>query len=231
MTDTLSKKLSASKTIEKKVRAPSTPTSSKKALSENLVQEVEQPVEQSANPVVRLANPKLYDVEHPTGDKIRDKIRSLLCDAMYKKDEGTVESREEAQIIANAIEAAMFHKFDGNGQPYKQKYRNISFNLKDPKNGKLRTAVLLRELGPDELLEMSSDELANDELRQKREEIKEKMTRDAMPYNKREASTDMFKCGKCKERKCTYYQMQTRSADEPLTTFVQCVNCNNRWRF
>jgi transcription elongation factor S-II len=33
------------------------------------------------------------------------------------------------------------------------------------------------------------------------------------------AATDIFKCGRCKQRKCTYYQMQTRSADEPMTTF------------
>jgi hypothetical protein len=30
---------------------------------------------------------------------------------------------------------------------------------------------------------------------------------------------------------CRYYQMQTRSADEPMTTFVSCLNCNNRWKF
>ena len=41
----------------------------------------------------------------------------------------------------------------------------------------------------------------------------------------------MFKCGKCKTYKTTYYQMQTRSADEPMTTFVTCLNCNNRFKF
>jgi transcription elongation factor S-II len=46
-----------------------------------------------------------------------------------------------------------------------------------------------------------------------------------------QAETDMFKCGRCKARKCKYYQLQTRSADEPLTTFVTCVNCDNRWKF
>jgi hypothetical protein len=60
-----------------------------------------------------------------------------------------------------------------------------------------------------------------------------------------------FKCGKCKSTKTTYYQMQTRSADEPMvsslllffmlialrtnapalqTTFVTCTTCNNRWK-
>jgi len=41
----------------------------------------------------------------------------------------------------------------------------------------------------------------------------------------------MFKCGKCKTYKTSYYQLQTRSADEPATTFVTCHNCNNRWKF
>jgi transcription elongation factor S-II len=44
------------------------------------------------------------------------------------------------------------------------------------------------------------------------------------------AATDQFKCYKCKKRKCTYYEMQTRSADEPMTTFVTCLNCGNRWK-
>tara|TARA_Y100000389_G_scaffold204023_1_gene254562 strand:+ start:2982 stop:3503 length:522 start_codon:yes stop_codon:yes gene_type:complete len=46
-----------------------------------------------------------------------------------------------------------------------------------------------------------------------------------------EASTDDFTCSKCKSKKCTFYQLQTRSADEPMTTFVTCINCGNRWKF
>jgi len=41
----------------------------------------------------------------------------------------------------------------------------------------------------------------------------------------------VFRCGKCKSNKTTYYQMQTRSADEPMTTYVNCTNCGNRWKF
>lgn len=43
-------------------------------------------------------------------------------------------------------------------------------------------------------------------------------------------ATDMFKCSRCHKRECTYYEMQTRSADEPMTQFVRCLNCGKQWR-
>jgi len=44
------------------------------------------------------------------------------------------------------------------------------------------------------------------------------------------AATDQFHCFKCKKKVCTYYQQQTRSADEPITTFISCLNCGNAWK-
>mgnify|MGYP003976774055 CR=1 FL=1 len=44
-----------------------------------------------------------------------------------------------------------------------------------------------------------------------------------------EATTDQFKCPKCKARECTYYQLQIRSSDEPMTTFLSCVKCKKKW--
>jgi len=41
--------------------------------------------------------------------------------------------------------------------------------------------------------------------------------------------SDNFKCGRCKQKKCYYYNLQTRSADEPMTTFVTCINCGLKW--
>lgn len=38
-------------------------------------------------------------------------------------------------------------------------------------------------------------------------------------------TTDEMKCGRCGERKHTYYITQTRSADEPATVFYTCINC------
>ena len=42
-------------------------------------------------------------------------------------------------------------------------------------------------------------------------------------------ATDKYFCKGCKMRKCTYYELQTRSADEPMTIFIHCLNCGKRW--
>jgi len=47
---------------------------------------------------------------------------------------------------------------------------------------------------------------------------------------KEEDYEGLFKCGKCKSTKTSYYQMQTRSADEPMTSYITCKNCGNRWK-
>lgn len=61
--------------------------------------------------------------------------------------------------------------------------------------------------------------------------IKAKMERDKHKYEiDKRLATSEFKCRKCKERECSYYQLQTRSADEPMTTFVTCLNCGNNWK-
>ena len=61
--------------------------------------------------------------------------------------------------------------------------------------------------------------------------LEEKKVRDDNRYApKLEASTDNFTCGRCKSKKCTYYQLQTRSSDEPMTCFVNCLSCGSSWK-
>jgi len=43
-------------------------------------------------------------------------------------------------------------------------------------------------------------------------------------------ATDQFKCRRCHKKECTYYELQTRSADEPMTIFITCLNCGKEWR-
>jgi transcription elongation factor S-II len=44
------------------------------------------------------------------------------------------------------------------------------------------------------------------------------------------AMTDRYTCGKCKKNRCSYYELQTRSADEPMTQFFSCLHCGHRWK-
>ena len=61
--------------------------------------------------------------------------------------------------------------------------------------------------------------------------IESKKIRDENLYApKIDGNTDNFTCRKCKSKNCSYYQLQTRSADEPMTTFVTCIDCGNRWK-
>ena len=58
-----------------------------------------------------------------------------------------------------------------------------------------------------------------------------KSKRDKLKYElKPEAMTDAFKCRKCGSRSTSYYEVQTRSADEPMTQFITCLDCNTRWK-
>jgi DNA-directed RNA polymerase subunit M/transcription elongation factor TFIIS len=43
-------------------------------------------------------------------------------------------------------------------------------------------------------------------------------------------ATDRFRCSRCQKRQCSYYELQTRSADEPMTIFISCLNCGKHWK-
>ena len=64
-----------------------------------------------------------------------------------------------------------------------------------------------------------------------KELLNAKSKRDRIKYElKPEAMTNLFKCRKCGSRETSYYEVQTRSADEPMTQFITCLKCENRWK-
>ena len=109
---------------------------------------------------------------------------------------------------------------------YLQKLKTIIFNLK---NEEVYNKLTNKEIKAHELAFMSHQDMRPDLWN---ELIELKKIKDENKFSpKIEASTDDFTCSKCKSKKCTFYQLQTRSADEPMTTFVTCLSCGNRWKF
>lgn len=79
------------------------------------------------------------------------------------------------------------------------------------------------------IADMSYTELCPKKWKQYTKDL-EIMNQEIFNNNVEQSETDQFQCGKCKQRRCTYYSLQTRSADEPMTNFITCLNCGNNWR-
>jgi transcription elongation factor S-II len=110
-------------------------------------------------------------------------------------------------------------------QIYVDRLRSIYINLK---NEALIKSVNNGEVKSQDVAFMTHQEFCPEKWE---ELIKAKIIRDKNKFEQTiEAMTDTFRCGKCKGRQCSYYQMQCKSADEPMTIFCQCVLCGNRWK-
>ena len=107
---------------------------------------------------------------------------------------------------------------------YINRLRSIYFNLTD----ELVEKVNNKTIKAHEIAYMTHQELKPAKWAKL---IEAKKMKDENRYTpKIEASTDNFTCYKCKSKKCTFYQLQTRSADEPMTTFVTCLDCGKHWK-
>lgn len=110
-------------------------------------------------------------------------------------------------------------------QLYTDKLRSIMINLKSPI---LLNKIVSKEIKAHEIAFMTHQDMRPDRWKDLLELKNERENNFYAP--KIEANTDNFTCRKCNSNQCSYYQLQTRSADEPMTTFVTCISCGNRWK-
>ncbi|OEU14591.1 transcription elongation factor [Fragilariopsis cylindrus CCMP1102] len=145
---------------------------------------------------------------------------------------------------ATDVEQSIQAKFLSNKTEYLSKARSLCFNIK--KNSSLACQIILGQIPSKKLVDLSSEELVNDKKRKEIEERKKQVmdsnlldwdTQNEDKINEMCGITgdllnaSLFTCGRCKSTKTTSTQKQTRSADEPMTVFVLCLACNNRWKF
>ena len=159
-----------------------------------------------------------------------NKINSILDDIDKSRN---IEKSIYNFVIAYSKENNINRRWDNRifYNLYFSKIRSIYINLNKKsyvKNDYLYDKIKNNEIKAEEISKLSVYDVYPDNWRKM---IDDKIKRDKMKYElKPEAMTERYKCRRCGSRKCSYYELQTRSADEPMTQFFTCLDCKNRWK-
>lgn len=140
------------------------------------------------------------------------------------------DSVEVVTAKAIEVEGAAFKHFGGENAEYRAKIRSLFQNLKVKSNKELRRRVLSGEIAPLVFIKMSTDELKSQEHKERDKALEKENLNNAQVAQPEKSISDALTCGKCGQKKVSYTQAQTRSADEPMTTFCECLHCGNRWK-
>ncbi|KAM4693561.1 PHD finger protein 3 isoform 2-T2 [Discoglossus pictus] len=111
-------------------------------------------------------HPSTPPTPKPSVDQIRQSVRHSLKDILIKRlsESSSKIPEERATKVSSRIERELFSFYRDTDSKYKNKYRSLMFNLKDPKNNVLFKRVLKGEITPEHLIKMSPEELASREL-------------------------------------------------------------------
>lgn len=185
---------------------------------------------------------ELNDVETiPSNNSNENKYRThvlnickqKLAKLLGKNDIVKLEKSILGSAIADANKKLVLKSFDNSlfRICYMNAVRRIISNL-DPKcyvkNTQLMEKIKNKDIDIEILSQMNSMDYAPYLYSDMRER---QLLREQQQLEGNKAmATDLFKCNRCKKRETTFYELQTRSADEPMTKFITCVNCGNHWR-
>lgn len=175
-------------------------------------------------------------------DAKRRKVRQFLME----EDRGSARTGKEIHLTeenAARLETCMYNwtiekcKEDGYAlnwkdpmfsRIYTQKAMSIRFNLR--KNKELLTRLYDHSITFEWLVRANPIDLNPDVWKESIERAVEKQMRRLRTKDVENAPDGAFTCRRCKSKKTSYYQLQIRSSDEPMTSFVECLNCENRWK-
>ncbi len=142
------------------------------------------------------------------------------------------EQKEELVQKVIKIEEVIYEKYKGDG-PYTNRVLEILHNIKDKDNIEFREGIVNGEIKPEELATMDEVKMLNKAKRKELDKtIEDKVNEARSDWDKKHSKvlSGVYKCRKCGGDKTTQFEMQTRSADEPMTVFISCVECGNSWK-
>ena len=164
-------------------------------------------------------------------DVLRDRCKEKLVTIVPMLDEHALEGsifawcKQEAEYQGLGSEYKIFKSM------YVSKSRQIVDNL-DPEsyiqNPELKGRVTSGSVSCTDLATMTPQEMFPDAWIKL---INDKKSRDEKEFSlTASALTDKYKCRRCSSRKITFYERQTRSADEGTSSFFTCLSCGNQWK-
>lgn len=166
-------------------------------------------------------------IENP--EQFRNNIRIKLAEYFDKEKHAiNLEKGVHNWALKEATNKKVIKKWDNPFfvQIYIDRLRSIYINLK---NEKLIISINNGEIKSQDVAFMTHQELCPEKWE---ELIKAKCIRDKNKFEQTiEAMTDRFTCRKCRSKKCSYIQLQVRSSDEGITTYVSCLDCGQRMKF
>jgi len=132
---------------------------------------------------------------------------------------------------SNEIEQILYDYSDNNKNKYIIKLKYL-FELINPKSKIYKKSIVdklkTKKLSYNNFIYYKPWELCSEQWKLIIEEQNktDKIVMDKTPT----FTTTKFTCSKCKNNECKTYSLQTRSADEPTTIFVNCIKCDNTWK-
>ena len=160
-------------------------------------------------PEVAIIHASNVFVDHPLRDLVRERFES-------EEIERGILARCEADAKKWLID------IDWENPVFKEMYRSRAIDL-------YRYRDLLKNMSVEEFVDSTP---VDQNPRRWRDILQAIIEKEKAMYTKKATASIFMYCSACKRKtKCDYYQMQTRSADEPMTTFVTCLECDKRWKF
>lgn len=159
-------------------------------------------------------------------ENILNKFKTLLNEDESKLIEEDIYNFVNNYIIEKNLDNNLFKDL------YINKSRQIYHNL--DQDSYIKNKFLLKSLHKKIKLEKICSYKYNDlnPIKWKKFDKDIDILNSEISNNKEINTTDQFKCPKCKNNKCVYFQLQTRSADEGITSFITCISegCGFNWK-